>query len=86
MEDLVESEPLRGAGTLVLAPRRSCGRTKTATQPSAKNSDVMSHRGAGRQADRQMSRVRAPAAVPAQMTASTLSRVQPCSASTASGV
>jgi len=45
------------ASTSAPAPRRSCGRTNTATQPSAINSDVMSQRGAGRQ----MSRARLPA-------------------------
>ena len=58
----------------------------TAAQPSAMNSEVMSQRGTGRQAGRQMSRARIPAAAPPQMTASTLGRIQPRSARTTSGV
>ena len=50
------------------------------------NSDVISHRGGGCQPGRQLSRTTAPTVVPVQMTASTASRSQPCSASTASGV
>jgi hypothetical protein len=50
------------ASTRAPAPRSSCGRTNSATQPSAMNSDVMSQRGAGRHVVRQMSRIRIPAA------------------------